>query len=593
MADNSSPSKPLQTPNAIDSMNSNPQTTSNPSIASPSIAPSPSMEITQISSPRISQLSPLDFQQQQQQQQQQKQQHLQQSQQNNLMSTQNFQIQQTLHRSPSMQRMAQIQQQQQQQFGAMRQQQQSTGMYGQMNFGGTTTTHLQHQQQQLGGGISRAGLLGQVAQGGAHLSILPGQAAAAAAAQFNLQSQLLSPSRPKTGLVQGSQFHTANSSGQQLHGIQAMGMMSSLGLNSQMRTNGALNYAQQRVNHGTAIRQQQLQQQMSLASPQLQAQTLQRTASLASMNPQLSGLAQNGQSALMQNSLTQQQWLHKVQQPALSSPGSPSFHLQQQQQRPQQQQAFIQQQLSSSPQINQKTMGLNPQQIALVQHQQQAGQQQQLHQQQQIMMQQQQQQSPRMAGPAVQKSASMAGSQPNTPVSGTATPGGSSSQGTEASNILLGKRKIQDLVSQVDSQGKLDPEVEDLLLEIADDFIDSVTALACSLAKHRKSSTLESKDLLLHLEKNWNLTIPGFTSEERKFQKNNLSSDAHRKRLRLIRALMETSKSETDASNARDTIRQGIASSAVVDHPIKPSPSSEQLLSPPVGSLMMQKVPRF
>ncbi|KAF8897856.1 transcription initiation factor TFIID subunit A-domain-containing protein [Infundibulicybe gibba] len=76
------------------------------------------------------------------------------------------------------------------------------------------------------------------------------------------------------------------------------------------------------------------------------------------------------------------------------------------------------------------------------------------------------------------------------------------------------RRTIQDLVASVDPNVRIEPEVEDLLLSIADEFIDSVSNFACRLAKHRGGDTLEVKDLQLHLERNHNIRIPGFASDE-------------------------------------------------------------------------------
>ncbi|KAG6532178.1 hypothetical protein ZIOFF_006016 [Zingiber officinale] len=89
----------------------------------------------------------------------------------------------------------------------------------------------------------------------------------------------------------------------------------------------------------------------------------------------------------------------------------------------------------------------------------------------------------------------------------------------ESGNQVLSKRSIRELVNQIDPSEKLDSEVEDILVDIGEDFIESITTFACSLAKHRKSSTLEAKDILLHVERNWNITLPGFGGDEVKCYK--------------------------------------------------------------------------
>lgn len=45
---------------------------------------------------------------------------------------------------------------------------------------------------------------------------------------------------------------------------------------------------------------------------------------------------------------------------------------------------------------------------------------------------------------------------------------------------------------------------------MTDEFIESVTRFACRLAQHRHSERLEAQDVALHLERNWNMHLPGW-----------------------------------------------------------------------------------
>jgi transcription initiation factor TFIID subunit TAF12 len=68
-------------------------------------------------------------------------------------------------------------------------------------------------------------------------------------------------------------------------------------------------------------------------------------------------------------------------------------------------------------------------------------------------------------------------------------------ENTTNKNQILSRKKLKELLEQVDPDERLDGEVESTLLELADDFIVNVTKYGCQMARHRQSDTLEVKDL--------------------------------------------------------------------------------------------------
>ncbi|PNH12722.1 Transcription initiation factor TFIID subunit 12 [Tetrabaena socialis] len=81
----------------------------------------------------------------------------------------------------------------------------------------------------------------------------------------------------------------------------------------------------------------------------------------------------------------------------------------------------------------------------------------------------------------------------------------------------------------------LDPATETALLDFYVEWIGNAVALGCEAAKRRKSSVLKARDVALHLERSWNLYVPGFNADTMRPYRRANASELHRQRQLAVR----------------------------------------------------------
>eukprot|EP01137_Pigoraptor_chileana_P020992 Opistho-2@84127 len=109
---------------------------------------------------------------------------------------------------------------------------------------------------------------------------------------------------------------------------------------------------------------------------------------------------------------------------------------------------------------------------------------------------------------------------------------------TERANGSLNKERLQALIDEIKPKESVDEQLEEMLLEIGDDFIENVTTFACQLAKLRGSKRIEVRDIKLHLERNWDIKMVDIDPEEKEERptKRVVPTDAYLEQLRLAKS---------------------------------------------------------
>ncbi|EDW81309.1 uncharacterized protein Dwil_GK11997, isoform A [Drosophila willistoni] len=162
------------------------------------------------------------------------------------------------------------------------------------------------------------------------------------------------------------------------------------------------------------------------------------------------------------------------------------------------------------------------------------------------------QHNPNMASPSQHSpmtnnsnSSSQNGGTSSAPTGSGSMPGGGGANKSTISNHtnptgaentpMLTKPRLTELVREVDTTTQLDEDVEELLLQIIDDFVEDTVKSTSAFARHRKSNKIEVRDVQLHFERKYNMWIPGFGTDELRPYKRAAVTEAHKQRLALIR----------------------------------------------------------
>ncbi|XP_031253222.1 transcription initiation factor TFIID subunit 12-like isoform X2 [Pistacia vera] len=305
---------------------------------------------------------------------------------------------------------------------------------------------------------------------------------------------------------------------QQVQGIQGMGMIGSLGSGAQLRPGGiSVQHHQQRPTQQSSLRPPPSPpSSQPPATQNFQGQGLMRVSPVGSPGSTAPNASQSIQSL-------NQPWLSSGSQGKPPLPPPSSY-------RPQLSSPSMQQRVHIPQQHVPLSTTSQQQHVSSVQPQQPKP----SHQPQESYGQQfpssrvpqslpHQQQISRAQTSAVHKPSSLSMVQPITVQQATQSRV-VSAESDESNNQIVSKRSINELVNQIITFG-------------------------CSLAKHRKSDTLEAKDILLHVERNWNMTLPGFSCDEIKTYRKPLTNDIHKERLAVIKkSVMATELTSTKTS---------------------------------------------